>query len=53
MAGMDGPVERAYLVSVEDIRDTCSDLGDHAHPAMSTVGVHWPPLAELQAKQAI
>jgi hypothetical protein len=28
MAGMDGPVDRAYLVSVEDLRDICSGLAD-------------------------
>jgi len=28
MAGMDGPVDRAYLVSVEDLRDICDALTD-------------------------
>ena len=28
MAGMDGPVDRAYLVSVEDLRDICDALND-------------------------
>lgn len=28
MAGMDGPVDRAFLVSVEDLRDICDDLND-------------------------
>jgi len=28
MAGMDGPVDRAYLVSVEDLRDICVGLTD-------------------------
>ena len=28
MAGMDGPVDRAYLVSVEDLRDICEALTD-------------------------
>lgn len=28
MAGMDGSVERAYLVSVEDLRDICDALNN-------------------------
>jgi len=28
MAGMDGPVDRAFLVSVADLRDICDSLND-------------------------
>jgi hypothetical protein len=28
MAGMDGPVDRAYLVSVEGLRDICDSLNN-------------------------
>ncbi len=30
MAGMDGPVDRAFLVSVEGLRDICDALNDEA-----------------------